>query len=470
MLKISNKIRFRRNGLKNYDLQNRNAHLETRTASDRLPLNSKLLAWGFFLIFFIESGTLGLIPKQFYFVYRNIRISDLLIYFLTAYSLFNTKEFAQLYRSKTSIVFKAIIIYFFLEFIISVILYDYNLIEYFFRLKSIWTTLLFFPFLLLLKRNGLHYLIKLILPVAIVSNILYILSAVTGTAFLPEIGIQKQSLPGGLQVYRVYGGTFMGELFFLGYIYEWITKKFRLYQLPLVILFVTPHILAFGRSAWVSLTFSILVIAVWNILKKKNFKIFLRQAILFSILGVVLIYTFMQFIPQSNYLTEALGARVEEGQENIKNETGTYGTRIQNIEALLTLWSNSNIFFGIGMHPMWVLRPETEEENIYAWGFSDVRWASVLAAYGLIGFILAVIFQIYYGYLSLKVLKRSNADLTTFCILILLSTLMFDSFINYSYYLLTVGLLGINLTVCLFLAALVFKYEYPDEPLLTKKA
>lgn len=31
-----------------------------------LTLNAKLLAWGIFLIFFIENGTLGLIPKQFY--------------------------------------------------------------------------------------------------------------------------------------------------------------------------------------------------------------------------------------------------------------------------------------------------------------------------------------------------------------------------------------------------------------------
>src|SRR5205085_3597970 len=106
MLKISNNTKFRK-GLQNYSIGNRNAHLESRTASGRLPLNTKLLAWGIFLIFFIESGTLGLIPRQFYFVYRNIRISDLLIYSLTAYSLFNTKEFAQLYRSNTAIIFKA---------------------------------------------------------------------------------------------------------------------------------------------------------------------------------------------------------------------------------------------------------------------------------------------------------------------------------------------------------------------------
>ena len=40
------------------------------------------------------------------------------------------------------------------------------------------------------------------------------------------------------------------------------------------------------------------------------------------------------------------------------------------------------------MHPLWVIKPETVEEYSYTWGFSDVGWASVLAAYGLVGFIL----------------------------------------------------------------------------------
>jgi len=464
MLKISNTLRYRHNGYNTSGPEN-DSHSGNSIKSDRIALNAKILAWGIFLIFFIENGTLGLFPRQAYFVYRNIRISDLLLYFITLYSLFNTKDFAELYRSRAIIIVKVLIVYLFFQFIVSVILYNYNFIEYFFRLKSIWTTLLLFPFLLLLKREGVPYLLKLILPVAIISNILYILSSVTGVAFLPEIGIEKQTLPGGLQVFRVYGGTFFGEIFFLGFIYNWITNKFRFYQFFLVVLFIIPHILAFGRSAWISLSFAIIVMVVWNILRKRNFQMFLKQTVIMVLAGMVIIYSFTQFLPQSGYLTEALGARILQGEENIENKTGTYGTRLININALIGLWMNSNIFFGIGMHPMWVVRPETEEENIYAWGFSDVRWASVLAAYGLVGFIIAILFQLYYGFIALKILKRSNSNLITFFVLILISTMMFDTFINYSYFLFTVGLQGLNYTTCLGLAALTYKYEHPDNPL-----
>jgi hypothetical protein len=51
------------------------------------------------------------------------------------------------------------------------------------------------------------------------------MSAVTGIAFLPDIGIAEQNLPGGLKVFRVYGGTFYGELFFLGFIYHMDYQK-----------------------------------------------------------------------------------------------------------------------------------------------------------------------------------------------------------------------------------------------------
>ncbi|MCI0448153.1 MAG: hypothetical protein L0Y79_00005, partial [Chlorobi bacterium] len=65
-----------------------------------LPLKTRLLAWGFFFYAFIEHGTLGLVPRSYYFVYRNMRISDFIMYFLIVYSFFNLKEYAELYYSK----------------------------------------------------------------------------------------------------------------------------------------------------------------------------------------------------------------------------------------------------------------------------------------------------------------------------------------------------------------------------------
>lgn len=427
----------------------------------------KIIAWGIFLFFFIESGTLGILPKQFYFVYRNMRISDFLLYALTLYSFFNIKEFPELFRSRAVIIPKLILVYFGLQFIVSAILYEYNIVEFFFRLKGIWKSFLIFPFMLLLKRKGLGYLIKLMLPVAIVSNILYILSALTGIAFMPDIGISEQNLPGGLKVFRVYGGTFFGELFFLGFIYYWITKKFRLYQLFLVILFIIPHILAFGRGAWIYYILTIIIMISWYIIRKREFRLALRQIIIFSIFGIVLIYSFIRFVPQSDYLIEAIGARVIQGQDDFKYEEGTFGTRLANINALLLLWQNSNIFFGIGMHPFWVIEPVTVEESIYAWGFSDVGWASVLTAYGLVGFVLAILFQVYYLINSLKLVRRSPyADLPVFFILVFMSRLFSDSVINYSYKGLTVGLLGFG-AVAFFVSILVYKYEHPDEEYTT---
>jgi len=76
-----------------------------------LPQNAKMLAWGIFLIYFIENGTLGLIPRNLYFVYRNVRISDILIYALTIYSIYNSKEFIELYRSKSVLILKLMLVY-----------------------------------------------------------------------------------------------------------------------------------------------------------------------------------------------------------------------------------------------------------------------------------------------------------------------------------------------------------------------
>jgi hypothetical protein len=71
-----------------------------------LPLKTKMLAWWIFLIFFIEAGTMGLLPRSFYFVYRNVRLSDILLYMLTVYSLFCVKEYQDLYKSKSFLIIK----------------------------------------------------------------------------------------------------------------------------------------------------------------------------------------------------------------------------------------------------------------------------------------------------------------------------------------------------------------------------
>lgn len=455
VVKIANNFRVTAHKIS----QKRKSFTEVLQQKNYLTLNAKLLAWGIFLIFFIENGTLGLIPKNFYFVYRNMRISDFLLYGLTLYSLYNLKEFKTLYKSRALILPKLLLLYFFFQFIVSSIYYEYNIIEFFFRLKGLWMCFLIFPFLLLLKRRAFGYLIKLILPVTIVSNVLYIMSAVTGIAFLPDIGISEQSLPGGLKVFRVYGGTFYGELFFLGFFYIWMTKKFRFYQLLLAVLFILPHILAFGRSSWVYLILTITMMILWYSIKKREFRLAFKQILVISILCLSLVYAFIKFIPQSDYMLQALETRVTQGQEDLKYNEGTYGTRLANIGALITLWQNSNIFFGIGMHPLWVVKPVTVEENIYAWGFSDVGWASVLTAYGLIGFILAILFQIYYFIISLKILKRSvHDDLLVFFTLVFLSKIFFDSIINYSYSGLTVGLMGFY-SVAFYITTVVYKYE-----------
>ncbi len=200
--------------------QSANSSIPQSFKTNFISREAKILAWGIFLYLFIEKDTLGLIPPSFYTLYRAVKISDLLLYGLVIYSLFNIREYESLFRSKTLIIVKILLVYLLAEFIISVVQYGQNPLEYFFRLKSLWSSFLVFPYLLLFKRNGFNYLIKLVLPVAIVSNILYILTALTGKAFLPGLDIVKQTLPGGLQVLRVYGGTFWGELFFLGFIYH----------------------------------------------------------------------------------------------------------------------------------------------------------------------------------------------------------------------------------------------------------
>jgi hypothetical protein len=459
VVRVTNNFRIAHNGRR--PLQGTFA--ERLEALNVLPLNAKMLAWAIFLYFFIENGTLGLIPKSYYFVYRNVRVSDLIMYGMVIYSLFNLKEFIELYKSPSAILVKLLFIYLFAQFIVSVILYQQNVLEYFFRLKGVWSSLLIFPYLLLLKRNAFNYLVKIILPVAIVSNILYILSALTGIALMPEISIEKTNLPGGLQVNRVYGGTFFGEFLFLGFVYNWIVTKIRLYQVVLAVLFIVPHILAFGRSAWMFFVFSIILMLVWNSLRKREFKIVVKQAVLIVLLVGLIMYAFAQFLPESDRLAESIEARVIQGQEDVENKSGTYGTRLANIAALVDLWQKSNLIFGVGMHPMWVIKPTTTEELIYIWGFSDVRWAGVLAAYGLVGFLMAIAFQIYYMYKSVYIIKKTKSNsVYTFLVLLLLAYLLFDSFINYSYNLFSVRLWGISDTFSFFMAALIYKSVYID--------
>lgn len=429
------------------------------SAKPILPQNAKLLAWGIFLIFFFENEALGILPQDLVFIYRNVRVSDFLLYALTIYSIFCSKEYLDLFRSKSFVIVKYMLLFFIFEFFISSIVYKVNIIEYFFRLKILWMSMLVLPYMLLLRRGGVGYLIKLILPVAIISNIFYILSATTGVALLPNMDIVKQDLPGGLKVYRVYGGTFFGEIFFLGFIFNWNETKLKFTQIPLAILFIVPHILAFGRNAWVFLSFAIVFIIFWSSFKKRNFRTLLRQVIIILVFGLVFKYFFTQVLPESEKLTSAIDARIEQGQEDAKYGEGTFGTRLANIKALIDVWYQNPVF-GIGMHPLWVIKPLTAEESIIAWGFSDIKWASILAAYGIVGFAFAISFQLYYIFLTFRLLiKISDINLNYFFLLLFLIILLYDSLINYAYMLTSVNLLGLGYMISFYVANVVLLYE-----------
>ncbi|KXK50675.1 MAG: hypothetical protein UZ05_CHB002001600, partial [Chlorobi bacterium OLB5] len=386
---------------------------------------------------------------------------DMLLYCMTAYSLYHWKEYRDLFKSRSLLIAKILIAYLLFEFAVSAIRYGFNPIEYFFRLKGIWTSFLVFPFLLLLKRGGFNFFIKLIFPVAIISNLLYVLTALTGIPFLPDVSIIKQILPGDIQVYRVFGGTFFGELFFLGIVYFWITKRFRAWQLSLASLFIFPHILAFGRLAWIGFAFTILVIVIINSLNKRNYHLLLRQAIILIILGLGIMIAFIKFIPESDYYIEALNARIFQGQEDVKYSEGTYGTRVimQN-NALVSLWLNSNFFIGIGMHPMWVIGPESKEETVYYGAFCDVSWPGTLAAYGIIGFAIAFFIQFYYAFIAFKIIRNSkDINVYTLMITLLFAKLLFDSIIGFSYIFLTTGLWGLFNMLNIYIPILVYTYE-----------
>ncbi len=126
-----------------------------------LNVKARILAVGIFLYYFIENGTMGLVPQKFYLVYRSIRISDLLLYGMVIYALFCWKEYKELFKSKAFLIAKIFLLYLLFEFVVSFIRYGFNPLEYFFRLKGIWTSFLVFPYMLLIKRNGFSFLIKL---------------------------------------------------------------------------------------------------------------------------------------------------------------------------------------------------------------------------------------------------------------------------------------------------------------------
>jgi hypothetical protein len=426
-----------------------------------LSLKARSLAFAIFMYFFIENSTLGLLPSQFYTIYRSVRISDLILYGLVIYSLFCIKEYIDLFKSKAFLIVKVLLLYLLFEFAISALRYKFNVIEYFFRLKGPWSSFMILPYLLLLKRNGFSFLVRLVFPVAIVSNILYILTALTGIAFLPGVMIISQELPGNLVVYRVYGGTFFGDTFFLGFIYFWITKRFRWYHLIFAVVFIVPHILAFGRSAWAYFIFVILLMLLFNMLHKRNFKILFKQAFIIAILGIATIYAFIKFIPDSDYYIKALNARIFQGETDIKYNEGTYGTRVLLANNLLVeLWLKNDILIGIGMHPMWVYQAETREEQSYYSSFSDVTWPSVLAAYGAIGFGLAVIFQIYYLRTTYRLIRRSRVmNILTFFTILTFAEMLFDTFIKFSYSFISFGLWGIAGVLSFHLAAVIYYYE-----------
>jgi len=423
-------------------------------------LKGAVLAFGFFLYFFVQNGTLGLFPEKWYIYYRSIRLSDLVQYTLIIYSFIKVKEYSDLFTSRSLLLPKIFLGYIVFEFFLSALNYHFDIIEYFFRLKGLWSSFLIFPFLLLLKRNGLLYLIKMIFPFAVLSNVLYIMTALTGVAFLPDVSIYILKLPFDMTVYRVYGGTFYGEMFLIGFIYFWITKKFKFYQVFFVILFLIPHILAFGRSSWFTIAFTISIIFAIGVYYKKNYKNVLRQIAVISIFLLSLFIIFTNFFPDSNYLADALKERVFQGEEDITYNEGTYDTRVHfQTNSLIRLWLQSNIFVGVGMHPMWVVRPENYEEQVWYNAFCDVTWPAVLAAYGLIGLAIALCYQVYFIYLAAKmVLKMKEFDINTYLLTTSLCGFIFSTFITYSYNLITTGLWGFystNFAIAFF----VYFYE-----------
>lgn len=472
---ITNSLRGRRNG--DSGLNGKYPETPRYIYSDKfftdeliVNLRARVLAVSIFLYFFLENGSLGLIPDRYVLIYRSIRISDFILYGMIFYSFVRVKEYKTLFTSRALLLPKIFLAYILFEFLVSFIRYGFNPIEYFFRLKGIWTSFLIFPILLLLKRNGLPFLIKIFLPVAIISNILYILSALTGIPFLAGISITRQLISDNIEVFRVYGGTFFGELYFLGIVYFWITKKFRMWQIFLVVLFVIPHILAFGRTAWAYFIFIIILMIVFNSLRKKMFRILFRQTLILVFLAAIIIFSFIQFIPESSFYIDAVKARLTQGQEDVKYDEGTYGTKtVTQNGSLIKLWKESDLLLGIGMHPMWVVEPQTRQEQVYYSAFCDVAWPSVLAAYGAIGLALAIIIQIYYLFMAYKLIRKiPDGTIWGFFVLIFFSKLIFDLLITFSFAFVSTTLWGFFF-IYYQISIIVYVYERSKEAELNKQ-
>jgi hypothetical protein len=281
----------------------------------------------------------------------------------------------------------------------------------------------------------------------------------------------RQRLPGDLEVFRVFGGTFYGELFFLGFVHYWITKRFRMWQMFFVVLFVFPHVLALGRMAWLGFVFTIFVMIVLNSLNKRDFRIVFRQAVILIFMTLCLVFSFLQFVPESEFYVRALNSRLFQGQSDVKYGEGTYGTKVitQNA-ALVNLWEKSDVFLGIGMHPMWVVGPDTREESVYYAAFSDVSWPAVLAAYGLIGFSISFVLQIYYMILAFRIIKNSKEQgLYTFLITLLFAKLVFDVVVGFSYVFLSAGLWVFFGILNIYIPVIVYMYEQKKAELFQSK-
>jgi hypothetical protein len=198
-----------------------------------------------------------------------------------------------------------------------------------------------------------------------------------------------------------------------------------------------------------------------NSLNKRNYHLLLRQAVILIITGASIIFAFIKFIPESDFYITALNARIFQGQEDLQYGEGTYGTRVimQNA-SLIDLWLKSDVLIGVGMHPMWVVGPDSQEEMICYGAFCDVTWPGVLAAYGIIGFAIALFIQFYYMILCFKLIKKSKENsIYIFLITLMLAKLIFDCTVGFSYVFLSTGLWGFFYMLNIYIPVLVHSYE-----------
>jgi hypothetical protein len=230
-----------------------------------------------------------------------------------------------------------------------------------------------------------------------------------------------------------------------------------------MVLFIIPHILAFGRGAWVSFAFTIFIMVVLHSLRKRQFKVLFRQAVVLILMSGAVVFSFIQFIPESDYYIDAVKARLTQGQEDIKYSEGTYGTRIlmQN-NALTKLWSENDLFLGVGMHPMWWLNLKHGRTTCYG-AFCDVGWPAVLAAYGLIGMLFAVILQFYFIFISYKLIRKiPEGSISAFFLVVFLSKLLVDTLISFSISFVSTGLWGFFF-IYFYIAFVAYSYEKNKE-------